>query len=156
MFKKSLYIFLAALLGVLLFLILHRAAVFFYLYLLLGGYVTTSLTYVEFLIIDYFTLTFTLMIGAWYGIWIGLGWYDKVYVEKTHPGFVAHLGRHLFGHRRAGLQQRMSQVKQRLEADLWQLEDLANVSLEEGRTVVPVKRTVVRKAAPKKLKTSKV
>lgn len=155
MAKKSLYLFLSSLLGVMLFLVLHRSIVFIYLYLLTQGYLVTGLTYLQFLVFDYFTLTLTLLFGAWYGIWLGVYWYEKVYVEGSHPGFVAHMSGKFMYRKSKGLESKMSHIKERLETDLWQLEDLAKTSLSQVSSPVPIKRKIVRKAAPKKLKSAK-
>ncbi len=155
MAKKSLYIFLTSLLGVLLFLILHRLAVFFYLYLLAGGYLTTSLNYLEFLALDYFTLAITLLCGLWYGIWIGMYWFEKVYVEKSHGGLVHHLSQHFGRGTPKNLETKISTVRQKIENDLWQLEDLTSTTLKAVANPAPIKRRIVRKVAPKKLKAVK-
>lgn len=152
MAKKSLYVFLTSLLGVLLFLILHRLAIFFYLYLLAGGYVTTGMSYLQFLALDYLTLFFTLMFGAWYGIWLGMHWFEKVYVEKSHCGVIHHLTDKYFFRTPKNLESKISAIKKKIEDDLWQLEDLAKVSLKEVSAPQPIKRKVIRKIAPKKLK----
>ncbi|MBI5530179.1 MAG: hypothetical protein HY918_01630 [Candidatus Doudnabacteria bacterium] len=155
MAKKSFYIFLASLLGVILFLVLHRIVMFGYLYLLAGGYVGTDMGYAEFIMLDYFTLMLTLMFGAWYGIWIGMYWYERVYELKSHPGFVAHLSSKFFNGNAKKIESKMVQVRERLEEDLWQMEDLAKVSLESASVAEPIKRrvikrkTAVKKAAPK-------
>lgn len=154
--KKSLYIFLTSLLGVLLFLILHRLVIFFYFYLLAGGYMTASMSYLQFLVVDYFTLVLVLLFGAWYGIWLGMYWFEKVYVEKSHGGFVHHVSNNYFSRTPKNLENRISAVKQKIEKDLWQLEDLTDASLKAvAATPAPIKRRVVRKTAPKKLKSVK-
>lgn len=155
MAKKSLYIFLSSLMGVMLFLVLHRVGIFIYLYLITQGYVVSSWSYVQFLVFDYFTLTLTLLFGAWYGIWLGVFWYDKVYVEGSHSGFVAHISNKFMSRKSRGLESKMSHIKERLETDLWQLEDLAKTSLSQVSSPAPIKRKIVRKAAPRKLKTAK-
>jgi hypothetical protein len=154
MLKKSLYLFLTSLLGVLLFLIIHRAAFFIYIYMLGIGVVTTGMTYEQFLAIEYFSLTICLMLGAWYGIWLGLYWFEKVYEEKSHRGFVHHLStKYFFGSKPEVLESRMARVKEHLEENLWQLEDLAKGAASSQLEVRPrpIKRRAVRKKAPKKL-----
>ena len=96
MARKSLYLFLTALLGTLLFLTVHQVAYFIYIYMLGTGLATSGMSYVEFLAVEYFTLTITMMLGAWYGIWLGLYWYEKVYEEKSHRGLCAPFGGKLF------------------------------------------------------------
>ena len=151
--KKSLYLFLTSLLGVLLFLILHRLVVFLYFYLFVGGYFNGGLEYFDFLVWDYFSLTITLMLGSWYGIWLGLGWYDKVYIQKVHGGFVDHVAGHVFsrGHD-SHLAVKLAAARLRLETDARRLEDLAQSSVSESRPrpaarPAAKKRRVVRKKA---------
>jgi hypothetical protein len=154
MARKSLYLFLTALLGTLLFLIVHRVVFFVYIYMLGAGILTTGMDYMQFLAIEYFSLTITLMLGAWYGIWLGLYWYEKVYEEKSHKGFVHHLATKYFpGSKPQVLENRMALVKERLEENLWQLENLAKneAGLSASIEPKPIKRRVVRKKAPRKL-----
>ena len=155
MFKKSLYIFLTALLGVLLFLMLHRIWVFFYLYLLAGNYITTSLNYYQFLVLDYTTLLMAMVLGAWYGIWLGMYWFRKVYEEGSHGGFIQHINTRYYGAAPKKLETKMVQVRQKLENDLWQLEDLAKESLAQVKRPQAIKRAVARKRAPRKAKAVK-
>lgn len=92
MAKKSLYIFLCAILGMLLFLILHQIVAFAYLMLLYTHYsiFNLGLSFMDLMALDYFSLIIALMFGAWYGIWLGLYWYGWVYESGGH-GFVEHM-----------------------------------------------------------------
>ena len=158
MAKKSLYVFLTSLLGVLMFLILHRVVVFFYLYLLAGGYISTSMDYYQFLALDYFSLVITLMLGAWYGIWLGLYWYGRVYEEMSHGGIVRHIHSKYFNFSQPkSMAGKMNEVKQRLRTDMWEMEDLVKTSAAMAETFkpTPIKRRIVRKAAPKKVRSAK-
>jgi hypothetical protein len=156
MAKKSLYLFLTSLLGVMLFLVLDRSIVFFYLYMLAGGYITTSFDYYQFLAVDYFTLTIVLMLGAWYGIWLGLYWYERVYEKGSYYGFVHHLASKYWpGPKPESLSDKMSAVRQHLEEDLFELNTLADNNLEPKIDQPPIKRRIVRKRAPKKLNSIK-
>ena len=156
MAKKSLYLFLIFFLGVLLFLILHRLVIFFYFYLLAGGYINPGISYLQFLVVDYFTLAIVLMFGAWYGIWLGMFWFEKVYVEKSHGGFAYHVSNKYFPRTPKNLESKISAVRQKIENDLWQLEDLTEAGIKAVvATPKPIKRRVVRKTAPKKLKAVK-
>ena len=151
MLKKSFYIFLTSILGVLLFLIIDRIAVFIYLYYLATQVLTSGLGYYQFLALDYFSLVVLLLLGAWYGIWLGLYWFNKVYEEGSHKGFVNHISENVFFRKPKTLGSKMSNIKDRLEKDLWQLEDIAQTAEVEVKAVVPIKRKVVRKRAPKKI-----
>ncbi len=157
MAKKSLYLFLSSMLGVFLFFILHRTAIFTYLYLVDSGYLVDTFVYWRFLAIDYFTLAFALMGGAWYGIWLGLYWYSRIYEEGSHGGLADHLVRHYWPHRSPkSIGIKLASVKENLEKDLWQLESLAKDTVTSVEvSPAPKIRRVVRKRAPKKLNTVK-
>ncbi len=147
--KKSLYLFLCSILGVFLFLILHRLGVFLYLYFIASSNNLVSFNYFNFLMFDYFTLILALMLGAWYGIWLGLYWFEKVYEESSHGGLAEHIGRHFWsGTSPKNLELKVANIKERLEKDLWQLEDLAENAVSVKPQ--PKVRRVVRKRAPKK------
>ena len=154
MFKKSLYLFLTALLGMLLFFILHRIVIFFYLYLLAGGYITTDMSFYQFLVLDYASLLVVMVLGVWYGIWLGSYWFRKVYVEGSHRGFVQHLkmGNYWNQAPPKNLEKKIIAVKHRLEDDLWQLEDLAKETVQQAEELGPLKRKVVRKRVVRKAK----
>ncbi len=148
------YLFLTAVLGTLLFLIVHQVAFFIYIYMLATGVLSANFSYEQFLVIEYFSMTICLMLGAWYGIWLGLYWYQKVYEEKSHRGFVHHFSANYFpGFKPKALEGRMAEVKERLEENLWQLEDLAKSAAASLPVIEPkpIKRRMVRKRAPKKL-----
>lgn len=152
--KKSLYLFLTSLLGVLLFLIVHRIVFFLFIYTISEGYVTLSMDFLQFLAIEYITLVIWLLLGSWYGIWLGLYWFEKVYEEGSHGGLVHHIAANYFPvSRPKNLEGKMAEVKQRLESNLWQLEDLAETAATSqlAPDPKPIKRRVVRKKAPKKL-----
>lgn len=78
--KKSFYIFLSGLLGILLFILLERSL--FLLAFLLGVDVLSG----KFAQIDYAAFIAATTLGLWYGIWVGLYWYQIVYEERTHAG----------------------------------------------------------------------
>ena len=150
--KKSFYLFLTALMGSLIFLVLHRIIIFLYLYLLAGGFVSPTVTdYFSFTFYDYFSLVIVMMLGAWYGIWLGLYWYQMVYEDQTLGGFSAHVASTYFPSRPRNYESKMSAIKQRLVTDLGQFEQLTEESALNVDHPVAVKRTVVRKRAPRKL-----
>jgi hypothetical protein len=156
MFKKAFYLFLTALLGVLLFMMLDRIAVFFYLYLVAGNYIANGAVYIQFYALDYIILTIAMMLGGWYGIWLGLYWYEKVYEQNVHRGFVHHLVMNYFPQSKPkSLTLKMSAVKDRLEDDLLQLDKLAKAKIAATDAPLPIKRKIVRRAAPKRLNTLK-
>jgi len=151
--KKSLYIYLSSLMGVLLFLTLHRV-VFFFLSIL-GAYgiepLQSDVSSLLFMGIEYFTLILAMMLGAWYGIWVGLYWFEKVYVEGNHPGVVGHLADCCWPapKNRYRLEAKLESAEKKLEADMWELESLAKAIPVTIASPEPIKRRVVRKKAPK-------
>ncbi len=145
--KKSLYILLCSLMGALLFLILHRIVVFVYLGLLDYNYSAFSLnlSYIEFLALDYFTLILALLGGMWYGIWVGVFWYESIYQHNTHGGFVDHLIVRFWPSKAeaSSLKSRISAASKKVEDDVWNLEDLAKDAVSP--TPVSVKKRIVRR-----------
>lgn len=155
--KKSLYLFMSSMLGVLLFLILHRLAVFFYLVAVgVGGTpAPVGYSYLVFLAVDFFTLILTLMLGAWYGIWVGMYWYEQVYEKGSHEGLVGYF-RQRYWPRKSygyGLGPKIAEAQRKLENDRWELEGLvSNVPTDAGQPLSALTRKIVRKRAPKKLR----
>lgn len=145
--KKSLYIFLCALLGALLFMVLHQLIAFVYFILLSFGFNTLSfgMSGLQILALDYFTLILVLLAGFWYGIWLGLYWYNLVYEEKSHQGMLKALNQRL---RQISVKKNVSSqitnVAQHVESEMWQLEDLAQELPQERVVTVPVKRRVTK------------
>jgi hypothetical protein len=162
-FKKSLYLFLSSLLGSLLFLVIHQAVVVI-IFLVFGvarGGLASSESYMLFWVFDYFTLVLVLMLGSWYGIWLGMYWYEKVYEEESHKGFVSHLWNRV---RPASLRTdkfkvRLQTAKQTFQEDLKEFEELAKdlppavvANNIPSSVSVKIKRGVVRKRTVKKAK----
>lgn len=151
--RRPTYIFLSALLGMLLFLILHRVVVFF---VMAGIYFNAAegflgLNYLQFLAWDYLTLILVLMLGAWYGIWVGSYWYDKVYETKIHGGFLSHLvGLRRQELKREDLGQKLDELSENIQEEIWELDQLSKTAARTPRTPRVIKRRVVKKRAPKK------
>ncbi len=85
--KKSLYVFLCMLLGALMFAVLHQAVTLIY-YMLLNlnfGAFSLNLNAAQVQTVQIYTFGFAVLLGGWYGTWLGLHWYDIVY-EKEHGG----------------------------------------------------------------------
>jgi hypothetical protein len=87
---KSLYLFVCSWLGALLFLIVNRALLTIYLFLLSVDYSKYSFglqinTLERF---DAFVVFVFVMLGAWYGIWVGLKRYELVYEKGDHKGIL--------------------------------------------------------------------
>jgi len=143
--KKSLYIFLTSLLGALLFLILHRIVAFAYFVLLYFNYGTfgLGLSINDILAFDYVSLIMALLLGGWYGVWLGLYWFDAVY-GNSGQGFLGHVAKTLWPRTQSNynLREKIAVVETKLEHDLDQLE-----SLVETQPIMAKKRVVKRKAA---------
>lgn len=150
--KKSLYLFLSSLLGMLLFLVLHRIIFFLYLLMASAGYQpflaeASSLT---FLGIEYFTLILSMLLGAWYGIWVGMYWHAKVYEEKSSAGLVEHITTSYWPKRqnRYNLEAKIETAKKHMESDMLELEELAKAIPVSVASPEPIKKRIVRKRAP--------
>ncbi len=155
-FQKSLYIFLSSLLGMLLFLIIHRLVVFCLLILQSSGnkVFTLNMPYLEFLAWDYFSLLLTLLAGAWYGIWVGSYWYEKVYNEGSHLGLVGHITENYWPKTTSykDIKSKISEVKKTIHTELWQLEDLnktLNSELSSRKKPLARKKVIKRKTLKK-------
>lgn len=151
MAKKSLYIFLTAILGMLMFLALDRMVIFFYLFLLASGLVHSSLTFLQFLAIDYSALAVVMLLGAWYGVWLGLYWYRIIYEEESHGGVVSHISANYFPPQRSDT---VSDLKRRLASNWSNLErDMAaDAPVSMPRPALkpePFKRRTVKRAKAK-------
>lgn len=113
--RKSFYIFLSTFLGVLLFLMLDRAA---FLIAFIAG---ADITSVQVLVLEYVTSMIAVAFGAWYGIWLGLVWYTAVYEEKTTRG--------VYGWMR-GFRGGVSQAGQE---GSWEIDDLVTVTSNDSK-----------------------
>jgi hypothetical protein len=113
--RKSFYIFLSTFLGVLLFLMLDRAA---FLIAFIAG---VDITSVPVLALEYVTSMIAVAFGAWYGIWLGLVWYAAVYEEKTTQGVYGWM---------KGFRGGLRQVEQ---TGSWEIDDLVTVSSNDAK-----------------------
>jgi hypothetical protein len=150
--KKSFYVALMGLVGMCLFFVLHRV-VFFMAYLFISN-PYSSLDMLNFWIMENFTLTLALLGGIWYGVWVGLYWYKIVYEDRLHPGFAGHIAGKVWpkSTTEKGMNGRIRIATRKLEEDLMQLEDLAVNQVKVAVTdPEPIKRTLVRKRAPRKI-----
>lgn len=152
--KKALYLFLSAILGCLLFLILQRIVVFFYLYMIAGNYISPNFNYVDFVIIDYTTLVLAMLLGGWYGTWVGLYWFGQIYEHGAQQGFVSHFAdNYLFPPRQPLTPMgKVAEVKQQIQNSLSMAEEFV-AEIPQPPIVLapePIKRKIVRKRAPKK------
>jgi hypothetical protein len=157
---KALYIFLCTLLGIILFLIFHRALVVIAYILIENNYqpLAWGLTNGDLQTIDFFTMLVALFLGGWYGVWLGLNWYALVYEGEHSPGllhgFLPHHYRRAERMKRKAA--RASQVEpeemevsesaadkiSNLSSSLpWDLDDLDDAEMVKK----PVRKKVVRK-----------
>ncbi len=151
--KKSLYVFLSSMMGMLLFLVIHRLVIFVSLLVLKNNYdqAIGVMPYYKFLALDYLTLFITLLLGAWYGIWVGIYWYGKVYEEQSHFGFVDHVANRYWPTQKGKekFESKLTLAKKKIEENLWELEELAD-SIPAASAPAAVKRKIVRKRTVKK------
>ncbi len=97
--RKALYLFLTSILGMLLFVTLHRALTLLYLVLLSYNYESFSfgLSFLQHQAINYLTLVAAMFLGGWYGVWLGMHWYEIVYEKIKAPQWFGLSGK-LFDH----------------------------------------------------------
>lgn len=97
--KKSFYVFLTSLLGILLFVTIQKSISLIGIILLNIDYgfysLGTNPTQVHALNIA--TMLLALFLGGWYGVWIGLHWYRMVY-EQGNGGWLHGFSGGLFHH----------------------------------------------------------
>jgi hypothetical protein len=84
---KAFYILLCAILGATLFIIIQRALALVYYLLLNTNYNTYSfgMSAAQLQTLDLATVSAAVFFGLWYGVWLGLHWYQVVY-EEGHGG----------------------------------------------------------------------
>lgn len=114
--KKSFYVFLCGLLGMMLFILLQRSL--FLLAYLLGWNVLSD----SFQQVDYTSFVAAMFLGLWYGIWVGLYWYQVVYEDRSVNGMFRGLWNKLGGNS-------MDRAI-REPSETWDLEDLMKAKSE--------------------------
>lgn len=94
---KSLYLFLCAILGMVLFAMLHRAIFVLYdLLIFIRPEFTFGLTSYSLAVGDFLTMLIALFLGGWYGTMMGIDWYAMVYGPNAavrpglFHGFIPH------------------------------------------------------------------
>lgn len=94
---KALYLFLCAILGMVLFAMLHRAIFVLYdLLIFVQPEFGFGLTSMSLAVGDFFTLLIALFLGGWYGTMMGIDWYAMVYGPNAEVrpgmfhGFIPH------------------------------------------------------------------
>ncbi len=129
------------------FLIIHRLVMFVYLAFIYDkvSWFFPGTTYGDFLVVDYFTLILALFAGAWYGIWVGLAWFGAVYENNIHSGFIDNVVYRFWPGHNYNLRTKIDHVAKKMEADVWQLEDLAKTIPMAETSAAPKKRIVRRK-----------
>ena len=152
-FRRSLYLILSGLMGLLMFFILHRIVIFFYL--LLSTASNVYFPYERFVFWDSLSLIIVLIGGTFYGLWIGEFWYGAVYHENVHGGLVDSINRLIWRDRPKSVevksyQRKLETVAEKLEDNLSTLENLIE---QPPMAVLPkrvLKRTISRKSIVKK------
>ena len=91
--KKSLYLLLCAILGMILFVIVQQAALLLLTILMMNQLSAIDLAPAQSAMFDSLTYLLAMFFGAWYGIWLGLHWYEIVYEQGRKGVFHAFLGR---------------------------------------------------------------
>ena len=94
--RKALYIFLSSMLGIMLFLMLHRSL--FVIYEILSNLFPDNTVFrvdpAIYYTTDFFTMLVAMFLGGWYGVWLGLDWYKLIYEEREgrqwFHGFLPH------------------------------------------------------------------
>ena len=78
--SKALYLFLCAILGMVLFVMLQRAILFLYnLLIFVDSTYAFGMSSAAILGLDFFTLLLALFLGGWYGTMMGIDWYAMIY-----------------------------------------------------------------------------
>ena len=174
---KALYVFLTSLLGMMLLVMLHRSL--FVIYDLLGIFFPNvfifQATAYTVQTVDFISLLSVMFIGGWYGVWLGLHWFDIVYEHNSHNKIFHALVPHNWrksqdvkdksvsagvpkkivhaSSSRSGATSFKSYRRQPEVDTAWNFDDLAEVQTETRK---PARKTVVRKPAVKKTVVKKV
>jgi NAD-dependent DNA ligase len=132
-FKKSLYVFLCSLLGMLILLTLQHAIIFLYLSVITAFGTNDSIN------IDLYSLNvvvwfLSVFFGGWWGVWLGMGWYKMVYEDAQHKGFVHGLATALYGFSQGGKKAVSTPV---ITKPKWSLSDI----IPKIQQVIPQLRT---------------
>lgn len=126
--RRALYIFLCGLMGSLLFLVIQRSLLLIYLILvqLNPDALNLGLSVGDLIALDLLTVFLALSCGGWYGIWLGLHWYDIVYEKKTFPGLGMHLAE-VFSISNLRITVPGNKEGKQKFADFWEISDLVAV-----------------------------
>lgn len=155
--KKSAYIFLCSILGVLLFLVLDRIAVFWYILLAAYGvFGSAGFSSIRFISVDYIIMLLAMLCGSWYGIWLGNYWYELVYERGTWRNAVFQAREHLlpWKSKDLNLKRKVEVVRRQLEQSLSQTEKLVEHIPQQILKPTPIKRKAARrKPVARKAKT---
>lgn len=144
--RKSFYIFLAMVLGVLLFLMVQRAA--FIAAYVLGANITSLGAQA----VGVLTTAIAVAFGAWYGVWLGLIWYAAVYEERSTQSVAGYVYRRFLSPSGAETDEFVA-VRQgggSMEADLVKTGKLSSTGARVVRRSVQTKTLRPRRALAKK------
>ncbi len=123
--KKALYLFLCAVLGIIMFSFIQQSFWIIYVDLAAAGYLPQLNALNPLPLV---TLLAAFLLGMWYGIWLGLYWYEIVYERGGARWFYAFSGR---GKKTAPASaERLPWEKpgtsSRADSSRWRLDDLLN------------------------------
>jgi hypothetical protein len=90
--EKSFYVLMCGILGVLMFVILQQAVALMHYVLLQKNFETYSLglSPVDIRALGLISLILAAFFGMWYGIWLGLYWFNKVYEQGGKEAGLVH------------------------------------------------------------------
>ena len=91
--KKALYLLLCGVLGMILFVIIQQAAMLLFIMLLMNQLSASDFNQAQWGMFDSATYVVAMFFGSWYGIWLGLHWYEIVYEQGRKGLFHAFIGR---------------------------------------------------------------
>lgn len=143
-FRKFIYLAMCSLLGVLLFVFLEQLLVQLLTFGAESGYVLLTLTQESANLLSSLGTIVALCAGAWYGVWLGSHWHEKVYGEGATGGFISHLTSS------APRETSSNNNSKTFKDTFWQMDDLVDMPEE------PQKKVVVKRVRAQTPKTSKV
>lgn len=148
-FKKSLYVFLCSLLGMLILLTLQHAIIFLYLSVI-TAFGTNESVNIDLYSLNVVVWFLSVFFGGWWGVWLGLGWYKMVYEDAQHKGFVHGLATALYGFSQGGKKAVSTPV---ITKPKWSLSDIIPKTTSNSDSirkviVKPKVKTVSRKSIP--------
>ena len=169
---KALYLFLCAILGMVLFAMLHRSIFVLYdLLIFVDVMYAFGLSEMTLAVIDFFTLVLALFLGGWYGTMMGIDWYAMVYGPNAEVkagmfhGFIPHKWRGTKPSQKTSVAPARTSatsttvkvrapeaVSEEVKAPVreWTFDDLIPPSRSKSEKTVEKRKSAVKKTAVKK------